>query len=339
MAGEYAPEVVADLTAMVERGVSRWGLPAGTEVQLLNLSENATFRLRDPAEGRDLVLRVHRVGYSAPDEIASELAWIAALRADGIVETPAPVPGADGVLVQRLDSPAGGPARHAVAFTRVAGREPAADADLVRWFGVLGGLTARMHAHARSWARPAGFRRKVWDYQAMVGPDAHWGPWRAGLGLDRAGEAAIERALALIETRLQRFGTGPERFGLVHADLRLANLLVDGDRLQVIDFDDCGLSWFVYDFAAAISFIEHEPIVPDLMAAWVAGYRREAPLSDEEVAEIPTFVVLRRILLTAWLASHAEIPFARAMGQAYTAGTVRLARALVDGAFPTQPAA
>ena len=27
-----------------------------------------------------------------------------------------------------------------------------------------------------------------------------------------------------------RSASGPERFGLVHADIRLANLLVDGDR-------------------------------------------------------------------------------------------------------------
>ena len=83
----------------------------------------------------------------------------------------------------------------------------------------------------------------------------------------------LEQALALIERRLERFGTGPERFGLVHADLRLANLLVDGKHLRIIDFDDCGFSWFMYDFATAVSFIEHEPNVPELLEAWIGGYR------------------------------------------------------------------
>jgi hypothetical protein len=49
--------------------------------------------------------------------------------------------------------------------------------------------------------------------------------------------------------------------------------------------------------------------------------------------EIPTFVVLRRILLTAWLASHAELPFARQLGAAYTQGTVTLAREFTRGRF------
>jgi len=58
-----------------------------------------------------------------------------------------------------------------------------------------------------------------------------------------------------------------------------------------------------------------------------------APLSAEELEEIPTFVVLRRILLMAWLASHAEIPFARQFGVAYTAGTVALAGQLQQRRF------
>jgi Ser/Thr protein kinase RdoA (MazF antagonist) len=167
----------------------------------------------------------------------------------------------------------------------------------------------------------------------MIGPNGYWGPWRAAIGLDRAGGAVLDEALLLIRERIGRFGAGAERFGLIHADLRLANLLVDGTHLRIIDFDDCGFSWFLYDFATAVSFIEHEPIVPQLLDAWSAGYRRIAPLEAEEIAEIPTFVVLRRILLSAWLASHAEVPFARQFGSAYTEGTVRLAQQLLRGRF------
>jgi hypothetical protein len=35
--------------------------------------------------------------------------------------------------------------------------------------------------------------------------------------------------------------------------------------------------------------------------------------------------MLRRMLLTAWVASHAETPTAQAMGTAYTQGTLTLA--------------
>jgi Ser/Thr protein kinase RdoA (MazF antagonist) len=224
-----------------------------------------------------------------------------------------------------------------VAFERLPGREPDAGTDVAGWFERLGEVTARMHQHARSWRLPAGFSRKRWDVDAMVGPKSFWGPWQAGAGLDAPAIAVVGEALDAVRRRLIRFGDAPARFGLVHADLRLANLLVDGPHLRIIDFDDCGFSWFVYDFAGAVSFIEREPILPGLLQAWTAGYRRAAPLAAEDAAEIPTFVVLRRIMLTAWLASHAEVPFAREIGAAYTAGTVNLAREFLDGRFLVLP--
>ena len=64
-------------------------------------------------------------------------------------------------------------------------------------------------------------------------------------------------------------------------------------------FDDCGLGWFLYDFAAGISFMEDHPQVPALKAAWVRGYRKRRALSADEAHEIDTFVMLRRMALCA----------------------------------------
>jgi Ser/Thr protein kinase RdoA (MazF antagonist) len=36
---------------------------------------------------------------------------------------------------------------------------------------------------------------------------------------------------------------------------------------------DCGFSWFFYDFATAVSFMEHEPVVAELRASWLDGDR------------------------------------------------------------------
>jgi Ser/Thr protein kinase RdoA (MazF antagonist) len=333
MSGGYPPEVVAELERMVAAALPQWSLSPRTAVSVLNLSENATFALSDPADGRELVLRVHRVGYSSPAEIRSELAWIEALRQERVVETATPVPGRDGELLQTLSSQSGEPSRNAVAFARLPGAAPDPAADAARWFDRLGELTARMHRHARGWGLPPGFRRKRWDLDSMVGPAAFWGSWRDAIGLTPRGSAIIEAALQLIDGRLARYGSRPDRFGLVHADLHLANLLVHDSQLRIIDFDDCGFSWFMYDFATAVSFIEHQPNVPELLAAWTAGYRRVAILSDEDLAEIPSFVILRRILLSAWFASHSEVPMAQQMAQSYTDGTVELAEQLLSGTF------
>ncbi|WP_137389966.1 phosphotransferase enzyme family protein [Rhodoligotrophos defluvii] len=83
----------------------------------------------------------------------------------------------------------------------------------------------------------------------------------------------LERLKRELISRLATFGKSSDRYGLIHADMRLANLLIDDGMTRLIDFDDCGFGWFLYDFAAGVSFIEDHPQVPALKAAWVKGYR------------------------------------------------------------------
>jgi Ser/Thr protein kinase RdoA (MazF antagonist) len=321
----YDDAFLARIGAGLGAALPLWDLAPDTRLELLTISENATFRATGTGQG-DLVFRVHRPGYHTRAEIASELAWIAALRAEGVVTTPRPVPLKDGSLIADLED--GGTVRHVVAFEFFPGREPGEGDALEGWFRELGAIHARLHAHARRWARPDGFSRKVWNFESTLGAAPLWGDFRAGLGLDAPGRALLERTAGVLRRTLAPL-EAPENFGLIHADLRLANLLVDGERLALIDFDDCGFSWFLYDFAAAISFIEHELFVPALRAAWLDGYRAVSPLGPEAEGQLDLYVMLRRILLTAWIASHAETPTAQAMGVPYTEGTLALADAFL----------
>ncbi len=136
----------------------------------------------------------------------------------------------------------------------------------------------------------------------------------------------LARGEALIGRFLAGFGEGADRFGLIHADLRLANLLAEGERLRVIDFDDCGFGWFAYDFAAAVSFFEDAAEVPALLDAWVAGYRGVRPLAEEQVAAMPVFVAARRLLLTGWVASHRDVA---PVGPDYATGTVAVVEEVI----------
>jgi Ser/Thr protein kinase RdoA (MazF antagonist) len=301
-----------------------WALSPDASITTLNVSENATFLAIDPGTLRRIVLRVYRTGYHERDEIESELAWIRALRRDAVVATPKPVRCESGDVIATMR--VAGVERRVVAFEFMSGSEPTPqDRGIVPAFRQLGAISARLHAHARRWQRPPAFRRKVWRYETMLGSSPLWGDWRDAVGLTPDGTAVIERACGKLEHSLAHYGEQPGRFGLVHADLRLTNLLVERDRLGVIDFDDCGFSWYLYDFAAAVSFFEDHAIVPELQDAWVEGYREVAPLPADEVAVLPTFIMLRRILLTAWLASHAETPTAKALGAQYIDGTVAMA--------------
>jgi Ser/Thr protein kinase RdoA (MazF antagonist) len=323
------PGLIARMQAELGASLPLWGLSSQSALSFLSHSENTTFLARDPASGRRLVLRVQRIGYHTSAEIGSELAWIDALIAEDIVVTPRPV--ADGEGRPICPIVLNGSPRQIAAFEFLSGKEPDPSDDLVTWFGKLGAISARLHAHSRRWKRPPDFQRKVWDFDAMLGARPLWGDWRAGLGLGEDGLKLLQRVADTLKQRLDAYGNTSDRFGLVHADLRLANLLVDGGRLGVIDFDDCGFSWFFYDFAAAVSFMEHEPVVAELQASWLDGYRDIAPVSQEDEVMLPIFVMLRRMLLTAWIASHSDTETARRLGTSYTDGTAAMGERFLQG--------
>jgi len=317
-----AGDAAGFLDRLAARAVRAYGLGDDAELTLLNVSENATFLVRDPATGARTVLRIHRRGYHDEPQIASELAWLDALRDETGLRTPRVVAASGGRRI--IDVEPGPAPRHAVMFEWLPGAEPP-DRNLVEWFGTLGAITARLHDHSRRWRRPPGFDRFAWDYDGAFGSVARWGRWQDGIAVGAAERALLGRLDDVLRTRLAAFGRGRDRYGLVHADLRLANLLVHGSETFVIDFDDCGWGWLLYDLGAALSFIEDDPRAPALIDAWVAGYRTVRPLSAADEAEIPTFVMMRRLLLVAWIGSHSGTDLARSMGAAYTAGSCELA--------------
>ena len=259
-----------------------YGAHPDTVIELLNVSENATFLVSDPDAGPS-VLRVHRLGYHTEPEIASELAWMEALRAEAGVRTPRVLPARDGRRIVTVPERGGGAGsrrgaeRHCVRFEFLPGIEPEGEtggALAASHFGELGEITARMHRHAREWSRPAWFTRFHWDYAAAFGAAARWGRWQDGIGVGPSEREVLTRLDHVLRARLTAFGTGPGRYGLVHADTRLANLLVHDGSVSVIDFDDSGFSWYLYDLGTAVSFFEHSPEVPALVDSWLAGYTR-----------------------------------------------------------------
>ncbi len=308
---------------LARQALPLFALSPGSQIKLLNYSENATYLIHPP-DGIRRVLRINRPGYHPRAHIASELAWVNALKRDTGIITAEPIAGRDGEYVQYVWHPAVPEPRHCVLISFVEGREPD-ETNRVACFELLGGVTAQLHRHATAWKPSQSIQRHRWDFDAMLGPRALWGRWQNGLGMTSTKRLLLARVLPVLQKRISRIGFATERFGLIHADLRAANLLVHQDRVAVIDFDDCGHSWFIYDLAAALSFIETHPELCAYIESWLRGYTRVRKLSKLEIEEIPSFIMLRRLLLVAWIGSHADTVQAQAMGPAFTDDTCAMA--------------
>lgn len=306
-----------------------WRDLEGATARQVNRSENQTFRIDTPAR-RSFSLRVHRDGYQTTTAIESELSWLAALRRDTALAIPEPIPGRDGRLLQSFTT-ASGTTRRAVLFHHIAGAEPTPETNPREVFRTLGVYAATMHQHAIDWQRPAAFERQVWQAATILDADGLWGDWRMAPGVTPAIRQVLDKLDATLWRRLAEYGASDDRYGLIHADMRLGNLLVDGSAITLIDFDDCGFCWFTYDFAAAISFHETNPAVPALRDAWLEGYRTVRQLSDEHVAAIDSMVMLRRMALLAWIGSHADTQLAQSHMEGFAEGTALLAGRYMRG--------
>ena len=316
------------LQKLASNALALWDLPTALTVHQINVSENVTYRI-DGSNAFRAILRVHREGYHSRRAIESELAWIDALRDAETVAVPEIFRGRDGQQVQQVSSPGLSP-RFAVLFEFIDAPAPDETGDLVPGFRELGEIAARTHLHSIAWHRPAGFQRLVWGIDQIFGHNPTWGDWREAPGVDAQNRGVLQNVEDRIRARLTAYGRGTDRYGLIHADMRLANLLVEPAGTRLIDFDDCGFGWFLYDFAAAVSFMEDDPRVPAWQEAWLSGYTAIRPLSDDDVNEVGTFVMLRRMALLAWIGSHIEAPEPQALAPGFAETTAQMGQKWLD---------
>ena len=327
--------VITDEIGVAQLALRQYDIGTEATLRLLNLSENATYLVDDA--GAQSILRVHRQNYHRPHEIESELDWLQALQTDSDVEVPVVLPARDGRRVVTVDgAETGGIPRYVVHFGMVEGAEPDEERLTVADFHTLGRITAALHDHSRRWQRPATFARFSWDWEHSLGANPRWGRWQDAEGVGASETQLLGRAQDLLHQRLRAYGTGPEVYGLIHADLRLANLLVDSgasgpsgspgpSRVTVIDFDDCGSGWYFYDFGTAVSFIEDDPALPEWQDAWVNGYRTRADLPSSDEDMLASFVLMRRLLLLAWMGTHSHSKESATKAISYAAGSCDLA--------------
>lgn len=305
--------------------LARYGWEGGT-VTHLGTSENVTLRVVSGQAAS--IVRIYRIGHRTHTAIEAELAWMDALRHDAGISTPEIIPALDGGRIRTVQTSAG--PTYSVAFRQLSGREPD-ESKLTEWFYQLGVLCARMHNHAAGWPPPLPLDRPRLGWETLVGAAAIWGPWSRAPGLDPGATPLLERVSQQIRSRLDSYGTSAQVYGLIHGDLRLQNLLVDGGAVHVIDFDDCSFCWRLYDLATALSLIEDLPVAPALLERWLAGYQNRRPLGRVDLEIVADLVLMRRLQVLGWLGSRSRSELAQQVAPSYVPATVAAAEAYLSG--------
>lgn len=304
------PETEADVTELARRALEHWGVRDG-EPELLKYRENAVFRIRLP-DGQPAAMRIHRPGYHSDAALSSELQWMRFLQSAGVA-TPSPVPALNGDLFVPVGTGTAAP-RQVDCLSWLEGRAVGARGVPLGYapeqarqvFTAIGRTIARMHNAAAGWATPPGFARHAWDFDGFFGATPIWGRFETCPFLDDTSRELVFRAHEKAVAALSRHERSARNFGLIHADPVRENVLLDGDAIQIIDFDDCGHGWHVYDLAVALYQNRQEAIYPLIEASLLDGYRQERDLTPEDIASLPLFSALRAFAFLGWVQSRVE---------------------------------
>ena len=283
------------------------------DLALVSLAENVTFKVVDRRDGGAYVLRLHRPGYHSLDELVSERAWIRAL-ADAGIDVPSSVSARDGRDYVPVTIPATGEQRFAGMVRWTEGRllsevlaETGDHRAVENYFAQLGALTASMHNQASAWRTPPGFRRHALDSDGLMGDAPHWGPFWEHRSLSAGERGLLLEVRALMHERLSRLSRDPFVYSLIHADMHPGNVLVDGDRLTVIDFDDAAFGWHQYDIAVVLTYWQTKPNAAEIERAFLDGYRATRRLPDDTQTSIAMFRLIRWMASIGWFHQRPEL--------------------------------
>lgn len=312
------------MSAEALEAAAHWG--GARHLRLINDRENAVYEAQFPF-GR-AALRLHRVGYQTETAIRSELWWCAAMAAAG-APVPRPLPARDGELLHALSS-----GRMASVIAWVDGPEfgkagvplPGTATEQADRHRALGDLVAQFHDATDALVLPGWFQRPRWDVPGLTGDSPFWGRFWDHPALEPAERDILLQARAHVGATLAAHQAQGGDFGLVHADVLRENVLLAEDGPKLIDFDDAGWGFRVYDLGTMLSQTLYEPHLPDLAAALAEGYAARRPLARDL---IPVATLARCCASVGWAAPRlaADHPVHRR----HIARATMLARQVLDG--------
>ncbi|NVK15129.1 MAG: phosphotransferase [Rhodobacteraceae bacterium] len=288
----------------------------GAGASLIATRENQVYRLDH--SGKSYALRLHRPGYRTDAELWSELQWMNSA-AEGGLRVPAPVTSPSGEFLHK----AGGLQADVLTWLSGApiGRTGGGlnTGNRTGLFFGIGREMARLHSVSDRWTPPKGFSRWSWDRKGLLGANPLWGRFWDNPGLTTEDRSLFLALRSEADAELQQLESTLD-FGLIHADLVRENIMADGGKLQLIDFDDSGFGFRLFDLATTLLRNMQEADYPALRAALIAGYLSVRVI---DLTALDLFLVLRSATYAGWIITRMDEPGSKGRNQRFI-GTARV---------------
>ena len=308
------------MSAVLAKALRLWGLQSYA-APLVAARENLVYRVEAP---HPLALRLHRRGLRSLAQLLSELDWMAALAQRGL-SVPRPQPALDGALCHEVDGQIVDVLGWLEGVPMCIGGHLNPLVDGVPAYRSLGQAMALLHRYSDDWSPPAAFDRPVWDAQGLLGDAPLWGRFWENPLLSAAQTSLLRRART--HALAQLLALQGADYGLIHADLVQENVLIGTGGPHLIDFDDGGYGYRLFDMATVLNFILREPDPAPLQAAFVQGYLATRAI---DLTHLPLFQAIRAFSYVGWIIPRLSEPGAQARQRRFVTLACKMAEDLLQ---------
>ena len=272
-------------------------------VKPVAMRENLTFSATK--DGLKYALRLHRPGYSSPAEIHSELQWMLTL-SEGRLSVPAPLASEAENLVEVIDDQV----VSILAWMPGQTMQDTLDqpnANRLGVFHTLGETLAQLHNVSDNWAIPHGFTRRNWDYDGLLGEDPVWGRFWENPHLSSSDRETLTSLRSATSEQLKTVARDLD-YGLIHADAVAENVLYSHGNPTLIDFDDSGFGFRLFDLATPLNREKGADDYAEIEASMFEGYRKHRPL---DTTHFKLIALLRALTYIGWIVPRIDEPGGR----------------------------
>jgi Ser/Thr protein kinase RdoA (MazF antagonist) len=232
----------------------------------------------------------------------SQIQWLEAIAKHSSVIVPEPIRTINGQPFTHVEID--GAHRRAMLLRWLPGRRARSRGQRV--FVAAAKMIAKMHSFSENFRLPAGFSCRSLDDRYLFGTQFFIRDAKRGYRFRKSDRQIAARSEKIVCRAMEGLGRGARRFGLIHADLGLQNIIFHRGRPSPIDFDEFGKSWFIFDLAelmrtsiTADNWRERKKLAVD-------AYSAERTLDSLEIEKFDAFIVATNVQYLNWAFLHAR---------------------------------
>ncbi|WP_169090788.1 phosphotransferase enzyme family protein [Paenibacillus sp. PL91] len=266
---------------ILRQAAERYGI---REDSMIELNGFQNFVYSGLVGDREVILRIAHITHQNEILTKAELDFIMFLAESG-VKVARPIQSLTGDLLHTIDD-----AFVVTAFEKVSGRNAKIAEESNTFYENIGQFVGKIHKLSLHYT-PQHIRYE-WNDNALLASFKNYCPSELYSSFDRL----IGEVSALSKDK--------DTYGLIHGDVSCGNYLNDGDKANIIDFDEAEYSWFVSDIATPLFYEIPIPWVVDgevrkeitkrFFSNFLNGYCKENTINQVWLKKIPLFIDLRQ---------------------------------------------